>query len=318
MTLHQLRIFTVVARHLNTRAAAEELHIAQPSVSKQVAALEKGFGVKFHIKVGRRIELTKEGQLFLKAAQALLFQAENLTNEFSGASVMRKTAPLRIGGGYSPSATFLPSVLAGFKESHPLVHLVLRTDSKRELERMVLNGAVEIAVVNNPPQSPDLAVEFFGREKLLAFVPPNHPLARRGSLTISDLSRAPLVIRGEKDGGMTATEEILKEIENRGVQLRIAMRCESPEAVKAAVRNTMGLGLLFEGLVRHDARRGDFKVLDIRDLKLVAQRCIIYHKHKPLSADARAFLERLRQQRRRLSSTKKQSRKKSVHHRYYR
>ena len=298
MTLHQLRIFTIVARHLNTRAAAEELHIAQPSVSKQVATLEKEFGVKFHIKVGRRIELTKEGQLFLKDAQALLCRSENLTNKFSGISVVQKTAPLRVGGSYSPCATFLPLVLAGFKESHPLVHLVLKTDSKRALERMVLNGAVEIAVVNNPPQSPGLAAEFLGREKLLAFAPPNHPLARRGSLTISDLTRTPLVIRGDKDAGMTATEEILKEIETQGVQLKIAMRCESPEAVKAAVRNNMGLGLLFEGLIMHDVRRGDFKVLNIRELKLVAQRCIIYHKDKPLSANARAFLDLLRQQRR--------------------
>jgi DNA-binding transcriptional LysR family regulator len=162
---------------------------------------------------------------------------------------------------------------------------------------MVLNGEVDIAAVSNPPQSPDLVTEPFRQEKLLAFSSPNHPLAKRGSLAISDLARIPLVIRGESEGDMTATEEILREIQNQGVEIKIAMRCDSYEAVKAAVRHHMGVGLLFEGLVMHDAKRGDFKILKIKGLNLVGQSFIIYHKEKPLSQNARDFLELLRKRR---------------------
>ena len=298
MTLHQVRIFMVVAKHLNTRAAAEELHIAQPSVSKQLRILENEFRVKFHVKVGRKIELTKEGRLFLKDAQALLSQAEKLRERFNCLSPADKAGSLTIGGSYNPSATFLPSALAVFEKSHPVVQLSIKTDTKRAIERMVVNGEVDIAAVNNPPQSPDLVMEPFRRERLLAFAPPNHSLARRGSLTISDIARIPLVIRGEREGGLTATEEILREIQNQGVEIKIAMRCHSPEAVKTAVRNNMGVGLLFEGLVMHDAKRGDFKILKIRGLNLVSQSFIIYRREKPLSANARDFLELLRKQRR--------------------
>ena len=299
MTLHQLKIFTVVARHLNVTAAADELRIAQPSVSKQVMVLEKEFGTQFHIKVGHKIELTKVGRLFLQDALALLSQAEKLREKFDCRSAAAKAATLTVGGSYNPSTTLLPSAIARFKKQHPLVQLALKTDTKRAIELMVLNGEVEIAAVNNPPQSPDLVMELLRREKLVAFVPRHHRLAKNRSLAIADLARIPLVIRGEKDGGMTATEEILKRIESQGVTLRIAARCESPEAVKAAVRNNMGLGLLFEGLVMHDARRGDFKILKIRGLSLVGQSFLIYHREKPLSQNARDFLGLLRQQRRR-------------------
>ena len=294
MTLHQLVIFTVVAKHLNIRAAAQELRIAQPSVSKQLRVLEKEFRAKFHLKVGRNIALTNAGRLFLKQAEALVFDAERLKEKFSGSPHSDSCGALTVGGSYNPSATFLPAVLALFKRTHPQVRLSLKTEPKRVIERMVLNGDLEIAAINNPTPSADLVMELFRREKLLAFVPPSHPLAKDMPLTVAELARASLVIRGETDSGMSATEEILREIENHGVALNIAVRCRSPEAVKAAVRKHMGVGFLFEGLITPDVKRGDFKILKVRDLELVGQSFIVYHRKRPLSQYAQDFLELLR------------------------
>jgi DNA-binding transcriptional LysR family regulator len=294
MTLHQLKIFEVVANHLNLRAAAEELHIVQPSVSKQLRTLEEEFGAKFHRKVGRNIELTNTGRRFLKDIQTLLRHAEELKRNFANHS-SNGSALLSVGGSYSPSATFLPSVLATFTRQHPDVQLSLKTDTKHAVEQMILSDEVDIAAVNNPPQSPDIVMELFRCERLLAFVPANSPgFANGDRLTIAELSHTPLVIRGELDFGLTATEEILREAESKGVQFRIAMRCQSPETVKTAVRENMGVGLLFEGLIRHDVQRGDFKILKLKDLKLVGQSFIIYRRGKPLSWQAEEFLELLR------------------------
>lgn len=297
MTLHQLVIFTVVARHLNIRAAAQELRIAQPSVSKQLRGLENEFRTKFHLKVGRNIALTNEGRLFLKEAEALVFEAERLKKKFSGSPHSDRCGALTVGGSYNPSATFLPDVLALFKRTHPHVQLSLKTDTKRVIERMVSNGDVEIAAVSNPTRSADLVMELFRREKLLAFVLPSHPLAKKMSLTAAELARAPLVIRADTDSGMSATEEILRELENHGVALNIAVRCQSPEAVKASVRKHMGVGFLFEGLITADVERGDFKILKVRDLELVGQSFIVYHRERPLSQYAQEFLELLRRKR---------------------
>ena len=199
----------MVAAHLNLRKASEQLHISEPSVSRQLKLLEDDLKLTLHAKVGRGIQLTKEGKLFLKDAQALLSQAEKLREKFSRISLEPKVGSLTVGGSYNPSATLLPSVLALFEKRHPVVDLTLRTHGKRAIERMIVNGEIDIAVMNSPPQSPELTTEPLRREKLVAFALPSHPLARRGSLAISDLADTRLVIRGERESGMSTTEEML-------------------------------------------------------------------------------------------------------------
>lgn len=116
MTLHQLKIFVVAARRLSLTAAAEELRIAQPSVSQQLRLLEEEFGKKFHRKIGRSIELTEQGWLFLKDAEKVLAQVEKLREKFTNTG---KSAPgaLTVGGTYGPAAILLPSALAIFKKA---------------------------------------------------------------------------------------------------------------------------------------------------------------------------------------------------------
>ena len=72
MTLHQLEIFLAVAKHLNVTRAADDMHINQPSVSQQLKLLEENCGVKLYKMMGRKIELTEKGRLFLNEATAIL------------------------------------------------------------------------------------------------------------------------------------------------------------------------------------------------------------------------------------------------------
>jgi len=72
MTLHQLRIFDVVSRHLNITKASVELHLSQPSVFQQVKALEQSCGFKLYGKVGRGIALTRAGERLCADAREIL------------------------------------------------------------------------------------------------------------------------------------------------------------------------------------------------------------------------------------------------------
>ena len=76
------------------------------------------------------------------------------------------------------------------------------------------------------------------------------------------------------------------------------MRCESPDAVKMAVKKKMGVGILFKNVVEADVRRGDFKIIKIPGLNLIGESYIIYPKDRPLSPNAQEFLALLRQSRR--------------------
>jgi len=82
MTLHQLKIWIVVAKHQNVSKAADELHIRQPSVSQQIKSLEKDFGIiLYKAYAGRGIELTAAGKLLLKYAKMILLQVKTLESK---------------------------------------------------------------------------------------------------------------------------------------------------------------------------------------------------------------------------------------------
>ena len=78
MTLHQLKIWTTVAKHRSMTRAANELRIKQPSVTQQMKLLEKEYRVKLYKVNGRGVELTQAGRLFLKYAKRTLSQVDNL------------------------------------------------------------------------------------------------------------------------------------------------------------------------------------------------------------------------------------------------
>jgi len=82
MTLHQLKIWVAVAKHLGITKAAKELRIRQPSVTQQIKRLEKEYGlILYKVHGGRGIELTQAGRIFLKYAQKILLQVDNLEKE---------------------------------------------------------------------------------------------------------------------------------------------------------------------------------------------------------------------------------------------
>ena len=296
MTLRQLRIFATVARHLNITRAAKELHISQPGVSLQLKHLEEECDVKFYQGEGRGIKLTREGLNILRYSQPILSQLDKLEARFNANRWGRKTNSLAVGGSHGPSVSTLPLALAAFRKSHAKAKITFRTTSSNEIERLVLNSEVDIGLVTHPCRSPSIAMKPYRREKLVLFAPGNDRLAKRRGLTLSDIAEAPLVIRGGI-GEKGRTDEILKKIENRRLKFNIVMRCESPEAVKAAVKKKMGLGILYWDTVKAEVGRGDFKIIKSAGLPLEGTSFIIYHRKRPLSSDARDFLRLLQQQR---------------------
>jgi DNA-binding transcriptional LysR family regulator len=285
LTLHQLEIFSSIAKFLNVTKASAELHISQPSVSQQVKLLQEEYGAKLYTKNGRGIKLTDEGRLFLKEIDPILRQVDHLKNKFG---IHLKQGSLTIGGSHGPSACFLPLLASVFKETHPETKLTFRTHNSDVLERMVLDSDVEIAVITNSTASPYLVYEPCRQEELIFFASVEHPLAKRRSLSVAELAIAPLVVF--KKGRLMAFEKILKQIESHGLTWNVAMYCESSEALKAAVRARMGLGIIYRDLVQPELNRKEFKVIQVQGLDTRSESYIIYHKEKPLSVNAKAFL----------------------------
>jgi DNA-binding transcriptional LysR family regulator len=289
MTLHQLRIFSSIAKCLNVTKASAELHISQPSVSQQVKLLQEEYGVTFYRKSGRGIHLTEEGRLFLKEIQPILTQFDLLKKTSVGRS---KALSFTLGGSRSPSASFLPVLAFRFKEMCPDVELTLRTDKSVALEQMVLDSEVELAVITDPSASPYLTYEPCREEELVFCVSVDHSLAKRKILSLAELAATPLIVF--KKGGLRSYRKILNEIERRHLKPNVAMYCESSDALKAAVKTGMGVGIIYRDLVQPETNRKELKTIQVEGLAIRTQSYVIYQREKPLSGNVQTFITLLR------------------------
>jgi DNA-binding transcriptional LysR family regulator len=285
-----------VSRHRNITKASKELRISQPSVFKQVKLLEESYKTKLYKKIGRGIELTEQGQLFEREVEEILRRIDSLEKNFRVRSAAPAAGRLMIGASHGLSASLIPSLLANFKKTHPLVQVTLRTKDSLGIERLLTeSGGIELGVVTNLSRMADSArlhIEPCRAEEIVFFISTKHVPVKRKKLTLAELARLPLIV---KQRSQSKTLDLLKQIEQQGFELNVFMECESAEAVKLAVMKNLGVGVLYRDHLKAEIRRGDLKVLSISDLKPTAiESFIIYNRNRPISPNAQEFLELLR------------------------
>jgi DNA-binding transcriptional LysR family regulator len=290
VTLHQFTIFVAIAKHRNLTKASEELRITQPGVSQQMRLLEEEYGAKLYTRTARGVEVTEAGRRFLIAISPILEQVRKLRVAPSPAVMTTDPDRLAVGGTHSLSTILLPAMLSRFKQSRPTIQIDFRTNNATEIERLILKHSVEIALTTRLPKSPLVVVEPFRQERVGLVVSRRHPLARARELSLRDLERTPLLVRatGGRDG--TTIHQLKNLLEQQGVRPTIGMRFESISAMMEAVQRNMGIGVTYEDNVR----RGEFKFIKLRALKLEGHSYIVYLNDRPLSKPAIDFLDLLR------------------------
>jgi len=193
----QLECFCAIARTGSFTKAAEELGIAQPSLSEQIAKLEQSLGAPLFERLNRRVALTPPGEAILPIAQALLDDAAALPDHLERARA-GVAGPLRVAAIPTILPYFLAPLLNGFCERFPRVELSLLEGTTNELIEQVLNGTVDIALVSLPVQSAGLVMKELFREPLYLAAPKDHPLTSASPVPLRKVSKERLLIL--KDG----------------------------------------------------------------------------------------------------------------------
>jgi DNA-binding transcriptional LysR family regulator len=227
MTLHQLRIFESVARHLSVTRASQELHMSQPAVSQQLRLLEQQYGAKFVVRIGQGVELTERGQAFLDAVKPIIAQVAEVESTFEPNSKEKKRNFLTVGGSRNHSVTVLPEILRSFKQNHPWVQFALESNDSHAMEQHVLNGEVQIALINHASHLEQIAYEPYKEMEIVAFALAKSPLIGK-KISLEELFQIPLVVRRRST--------TLRELSRQGYRPNIAVECDVSEAVKAAAR----------------------------------------------------------------------------------
>ena len=179
MELRQLRYFVAVAEELHFRRAAARLHISQPPLSQQIAALEAELGVRLLERTRRRVELTAAGEAFLRDARATLAELDAAVSTARGDRGRAGRACCASSFVGSALLSIVPAAVQRFRRSRPGVEIELRERSTAEQLRALSTGVVDVALVRPPIESDiDLHLQEVMREHTIAAIPEDHELAQ--------------------------------------------------------------------------------------------------------------------------------------------
>jgi len=242
MTLLQLQYFETLSRVLHYTRAAEELHIAQPSLSYSIGELEKELGVKLFEKEGRRIRLTEYGERFLPYVQKSLLLMEDGVNALKQ---MRGAAPVTVRLGYfhSISSSLVPSIIADvYKEPENRdLRFQFTEDTAFDVFNLLKEGKVDLAFVTHRDDWADSITIM--KQPLYLTVPVDHPLAKRSSVTFADYAREPLVVL---DKGSSLRTQLDRSFQERGAIPNIVFEVRECNAALQYVALNFGVSILPE------------------------------------------------------------------------
>ncbi|HEY7592142.1 MAG TPA: LysR family transcriptional regulator [Actinophytocola sp.] len=242
MELRHLRSFVVAAEELHVGRAASRLHLTQPSLSRQIAALERDVGVPLFTRVRRRFGLTPAGEVFLAAARDIVRRADDAARDAQRAH-RGELGTLRLG--FVQSATFeaMPRLLAAFRAAHPDVTLTVSAMTTLRQVEALRDGHIDVGLLRPPISEPTLTTRVVSRDPLVVALPGGHPLTRRERVPLAALAEEPFVLY-TREFGPAVQDAIIGHCMAAGFTPRIVQEAAGVQTIVSLVAAGLGVSLL--------------------------------------------------------------------------
>ncbi|HET9485173.1 MAG TPA: LysR family transcriptional regulator [Xanthomonadales bacterium] len=285
--LKQLRAFCSVAKLGSVAAGAESLFLSASSVSLQLSALQKELGTALVERVGRRVQLTREGLMLYELARPVLEGLDALDREFRAKLGGGAVRELNIAAGSSTIQYLLPPLVQQYRARFPDTRLQLHNVSNRDGLALVRSDEVDFAFGSVVEVPGDLAYEAVHHFDPVLIMPPDHPLAAKpdAALELADLSAYGLILPPNRVSTFRLVDLVFQQ---RKVPYQVAIEVGGWEVIKQYV--AMGLGIsIVSGMCIEPGDR-----LAVRNARRwFPQRSygVVVRKGKLLSPEARAFVD---------------------------
>lgn len=282
MTLRHLKIFVSVYKNRSVTRAAEELHLAQPSVSCAVRELEESCGVRLFERVGRHITPAKGGEELYGYALHILSLVDEAEKRLGS---WENSGTLRVGTSITIGTHLLPALIQNFCRNYPELRVEAVINKSSCIEELVLKNEIDFGLVEDQPVHPDITVLPFLQDALQAVVPPAHPLGEKESVTLAELAAYPFLMRDEGSAGRNLLTASLALQE---LTVRPLWESSSTQALVNGVAAGLGVAVLPRRMVERDAACGRVRLLPLNP-PLNRSFNLIHHRSKYLTDAMRAF-----------------------------
>jgi len=288
-TLRQLQYAVAVANTLSFRRAAELCRVAQPSLSAQVAALEKGLGVTLFERDRRRVLLTAAGRDLVDRARRILVASDDLLD-----ASRRLSDPLagmvRVGVIPTISPYLLPGVTPVLHANYPLLTIVWVEDKTAVLTEQLSSGALDAALLALEADVGDFESAVVASDPFVLAAPPGDPLvAGRGPARLAELKGRRVLLL---DDGHCFRDQAL-EVCSRARARELEVRATSLPTLSQMVARGLGVTLLPRLAVATEAGRAGLEVRPFEEPAPHRTIALVWRRGSPWDATLRKVAETL-------------------------
>ena len=286
MELSQLEVFLAVARERRFSRAAEKLFRTQSAVSQTIRKLEDELGEALFDRSSREGVLTDAGKVLYEYAEKLINLRTEAAESLSELRELQKGKLVIAANEFT--VLYLLAVLAEFRRVHPMIKIIVERALGSHIPDDVLSYNVEFGVLSYEPQEASLNSIVVFLDELVFVVPPKHPLASAGEVSIRQLGAESFVAHIVSS---PYREKVLQLFKNHKTPLHMDLELPTLQAIKQFVSMGNGVAFVPEIAVETEIARGELIRIPVRELQLKRKLRLIYRKDANLSHAARAFLK---------------------------
>lgn len=283
MDLRQAAYAVAVAEHGSFTRAARALHLAQPSLSQSIRALERELGADLFARLGRTVRLTPAGEAFLEPARAMLRDADTARAAVDAVAALARghldlvvLPTLAV----DPTAT----IVGTFRRAHPGVQVrIQEPEATNDMRAAIRSGRSELGIADTVGPGEGLLVEPLFEQPYLVVAPPGTRLGRAGHVAIGDLAGHAILTTPPATSTRVLTESAFA---GAGIEPTIAVETAHRESLIPLVLGGAGIALLPEPLANDAAARG---AVALRIQPRITRTVALLRRDGTLSPAAAAF-----------------------------
>lgn len=284
--LRQLEIFCRVVELRSFSRAAEAVFLTQASVSERISGLENSVGVRLLDRLGRQALPTRAGELLYRHAIRLLDMKKAAILEMEGFLGL-KQGEINLGGSTIPGEYILPGVIGRFREKYPFISVSLTISDTTEIERLVLNGPLELGVIGSKSSNKDLVHYDLWRDELVLIVNAGHRWAKKKAVSIKELLEEPFILREQGSGTQRIIENAFKKSGIDGIHsLKSAACFGSSTSVKEGIKSGIGVSIISSRAVESEIKSNALKKVGIKGIPAIKRNFYLIRDKRRVSSPA--------------------------------
>ena len=287
MTLDQLRIFVAVAEREHVTRAAEYLRLTQSAVSGAIQSLEERHVISLFHRVGRRIELSQDGRLFLNEARAVLRSADAAALSLLEMRGLKRGV-INMHASQTTGAYWLPERIARFHAQHPSIDIKLSIGNTDQVAAAVNSGIAEIGFLEGTIEQPNLVTEQVDVDQLIIVVGTTHPWSKLRRIGSRQITQTKWILRERGSGTRSMFEQALVRLGISPNSLNVTLEMPSNEAIRGAVVAGAGATAISRVVVKPALQLKTLHAVQFAPLERPF--VLVKHRDRSQSTAVRAFL----------------------------